>query len=202
MKKLLLAAAAILSFATVAEAATYNTHVTAVPFRVPGAPGLQTRAIILAPSGAQNFNGADYSFDLNNLGDSASMDIFGLVQYDAPYGADDLLPQPIKTTFDFGGAIGNITLTGASYAVLGNPSHALATFMSDIIRISATQGIVISIKDTIFGVNEVEGRPGMGLVNATFTLAAVPLPAALPLSLVALGAMGFVGRRRKSKLAA
>ena len=205
MKKLLLAAATMLAFAGAAEATTYNTYVTATPYRVPGQAGLQTRAVTLSASGPQNFEGASYSFDLNNLGESASMNLYGLVQYDAPLGADDLIPRPSTATFNFGGLIGSITLLGTSVGVLGNPDYAIATFVSDVIRISSTQGILISIRDTIFGtdgVNFVNGRPGIGLVNATFTLAAVPLPAALPLSLLALGAIGVAGRRRKSALAA
>jgi len=41
------------------------------------------------------------------------------------------------------------------------------------------------------------GRPGIGFVNATFTLAEVPLPAPLPLGASALGLLAFVARRRK-----
>ena len=41
-------------------------------------------------------------------------------------------------------------------------------------------------------------RPRVGVVNATFTLAAVPIPATLPLIVSALGMMGFVARRRKA----
>jgi hypothetical protein len=205
MKKLLLAAATMLAFASAAEATTYNTYVTATPYRVPGAAGLQTRAVVLSRSGPQNFNGASYNFNLNSVGDSASMDIYGLVQYDGPLNSDDLIPKPSTATFDFGGLIGSITILGTSVGVLGKPDYAIATFVSDVIRISSTQGILISIRDTIFGTNGVSfvnGRAGIGFVNATFTLAAVPLPAALPLSLLALGAIGVAGRRRKSALAA
>lgn len=204
MKKFILACIAAASIAGAANAATYTPFVTATPFRVAGAPGMQTRATVIANRGAQNFNGMTYSFDLATVGQTVSMDIYGLVAFDAPIDADDLLPSPSTATFDFGGAIGAITIVGSSNAVgFGSVGYAIATFASNIVRVSSTTGIKISLGDVIFGTdsqgNYVMNAPGKGIVNASFTLATVPLPAALPLSLAALGLMGFVGRRRKSK---
>lgn len=201
MKKFLLACAALVSLSGAAAATTYSVDVTANPYRVPGQPGLQTRAVVLAPSGPQNFNGATYTFDLVNIGDSTSMNIYGLVHYDGPLDADDLIPRPSTATFDFGGVIGAITIVGETFARMAT-QDALATFVSGLIRVSATEGIRISLSDTVFGnngTNFVNGRAGVGFVNATFTLATVPVPASLPLSLTALGLMGFVAQRRKSR---
>jgi len=39
---------------------------------------------------------------------------------------------------------------------------------------------------------------GAGAINYAFKVAVVPLPAALPLLLVALGGLGFAARRRKA----
>jgi hypothetical protein len=207
MKKILLTCASVCMLASAASATTFSPLVTANAYRqAPASSGLQTRATTLSNTGPQAFTGATYSFDLNAIGDSVSKDIYGLVAFDSPIDPDDVLPRPSTATFDFG-ALGSVTVLGTSMAVgSGTVGYAIATFVSDFIRVSATEGIKISISDTIFATdsfgNFVTGSAGKGVVNATFTLAAVPLPAALPLSLGALGLMGFVGRRRKSKTAA
>lgn len=205
MKKILLTCASVFMLAGAANAATYTPFVTANPyFAVPPTSGLNVKAASLSNSGAQAFNGATYTFDLTNVGDSASMDIFSLITFDAPIDADDLVPKPSTATFDFGGIIGAITLMGTTSAV-SSMGYAIATYVSDVINVGGGQGIVVSLSDTIFatdGTSFVNGSAGKGFVNATFTLAAVPVPAALPLSLAALGLMGFVGRRRKSNTAA
>lgn len=204
MKNALLACTAALALmGTAAQATTYSVDVTATPFRIPGAPGLQTRAVNLSPTGPQNFNGATYSFDLDNIGDSVSMAVYGLVAFDSPINDDDLLPRPSTATFDFG-SLGAVTAEGVSYAVgLGLTGYAFATFVPTMIRVSPTEAILISLSDTIFGTDGhgvfTENRAGIGYVNATFTLASIPLPATLPLVLAGLGAMGAVAsRRRKS----
>ncbi|MDO9640844.1 MAG: hypothetical protein Q7J44_20120 [Pseudotabrizicola sp.] len=202
MKKFLLSCVAAASISGAAHAATYSVDVTATPFRVPGMDGLQTRAVVLSPSGPQTFNGATYSFDLTNAGDSVSMNVYGLVHYDGPLDPDDLIPRPSTATFDFGGAIGSLTILGTSFGVAGAPASALATFISGIISIAPGLGIKITLADTVFGTDGtsfVQGRAGIGFVNATFELVAVPVPGALPLSLTALGLMGFVAQRRKSR---
>lgn len=206
MKTTILACTAALAFAaagTTVEAATYSVDVTADPYRdAPANSGLQTRAVVLSSSGPQNFNGATYTFDLSNIGDSVSMDIYGLVAYDAPIDADDLIPQASTAAFDFGG-LGSVVVDGTTAAFgSGMTGYALASFVSTLIRISATEAIRIALSDTIFGTdgsgNFVTGRAGVGFVNATFTLAAIPVPATLPLVLSGLGMLGFAARRRKS----
>lgn len=209
MKKLLLATIAALGLASMANATTFSVDVTAQPYSAPNTvqnPGLTTRAWVLSPSGPQGYLGSTHTFDLDNLGDSTGpISLFGLVHLDAPLDPDDLIPQPSTVTFDFGGTIGSIVIQGLTRGVLGSPETALATFTSGIIRVSNTLGIQISIADTVFGsdgVTFVDGRPGFGIVNATFSLAAVPVPASLPLALGGIGLLAFAARRRKEKLAA
>lgn len=211
MKNVLLASIAALAVTgAAAQAATYSVDVTATPYRVPGSPGLQTRAVVLSPYGPQTFNGATYTFDLNNVGDSVSMDVYGLVTYDTPINADDLGQSPTTATFDFG-SLGSTIVSGVSQAINGaatTPStlgYAIATFAPSFIRVSATEAIFIFLSDTVFGTANgtdfVDGRSGVGMVNATFVLAPIPLPATLPLVVAGLGAMGAVARRRKAKAA-
>lgn len=207
MKNLVLVAAAATLISSAAEATTYNAFVTADPYRSsPATSGLQTRAVVLSASGPQNFNGDNYSFDLTSIGDTASMDVYGLVAYDAPIDSDDLIPRPTSASFDLG-LLGSRTISGVSYAVASSSTpttfgFAFADYFSPkSFGIGGGLRILVSLADTVFATdgseNFVSGRPGVGFVNATFTLAAVPLPATLPLGLAGLGLMGFVARRRK-----
>ena len=204
MKKFILAAVAALSVCSAAQAATYNVGVTAQPFRDPGQPGLQTRAIVMSPSGPQNFNGSVVSIDLANIGDTFSLDLFGLVHYDAPLNADDLIHSPTSVTLDLG-VFGTRVITGETYGVgvpLSPIAHAFADYFNTVgFNIGGGLRILASLADVSFGAtpsgNFINGRPGFGVVTATFTLAAVPLPATLPLGLGALALMGFAARRRK-----
>ncbi len=186
--------------ATAGQAATFGVEVTANPWRDPGQAGLQTRAIVLNPTGPQEFTSTHVDLSLTNLGDSATFDLFGLVHYDAPLDPDDLMPRPTSASFDFGGALGQLTLWGNTLAFSTSPGIAVASFLSDVLRISTTEGIRVSIADTFFGTDGtsfVNGRPGMGVVQATFTLAAVPLPAGLPLLAAALGLLGLMRLKRR-----
>jgi hypothetical protein len=199
MKSALLPLVAALGLAGAAQAATYSVDVTANPFRSPGQPGLQTRALVLSPSGPQNFNGSTISFDLTNVGDSVSMDIYGLAAFESSLEADDLIAKASTASFDFG--FGSLTIQGTSAGVDdGFAQYALADFVDGAINIGGGLRILVSLADTVFGtVGGVftSGRPGIGFVNATFTLAEVPLPATLPLGVAALGLVGFAARRRR-----
>lgn len=208
MKKTILAVAAVLGLAGAASAATYTVDVSANPFRAPGQPGLQTRAWILSNIGAQQFNGSTLSFNLSNIGDSVTLDLFRLVHFDAPLNGDDLIHSPSTVTFNFG-AFGTQTVNGETFG-LGNPGgtagSAFADYLNDVsFNIGGGLRIIASVADTVFGSDTqgtfVNGLPGAGVVKATFTLAPVPLPATLPLGMGALALMGFVARRRKGAAA-
>ena len=115
MRNLLLSCAMIAGVTGAAQAATYTVDITADPFRSPGAAGLQTRAVTLPDTGAQNFNGSTQSVTLNAIGDSFSTDIFGLVAYDNNIDADDLIGQTTTATFSIAG-IGSAIVDGVSAA--------------------------------------------------------------------------------------
>lgn len=198
MKNLVLSTVAALALlAPTAQAATYNVGVTAESFRTPGAPGLQTRLWKLSDGGSLAFTGTDLTFDLSTAGDSFTTDIFRLVAFDVGIDADDIVPQPASATFDFG-ALGTLTLTGTT---VGTTAGAIASFGPGTLNIGGGLAIVVSIADTAFAsINGqyVSGKSGATPIAATFTLASVPLPATLPLGLLALGGLTLVARRRKA----
>lgn len=203
MKKFLSAAIAAIAIAGSAEAATFTLDVTANPFRAPGVDGLQTRAWNLSNTGSVNFNGSTVTTGDLDLGPS-TVDLYRLVTFDAPADPDDFLSSPTSVTFDFGGAIGAITLAGVSGLRI-NPitflPEAIAQFSSGLIRIAPGQGILIEVADTIFGTdgtNLVDGRNGAGTVRATFTLATIPVPAAGIMMLGALAGLALMRRRKEA----
>ncbi len=206
MKKIILAAVAALGLASAASAATYTVNVTANPFRAPGQPGLQTRAWILSSRGAQNFNGANFNFNLTSPGQSQTVDLFGLVHFDAPLNADDLIHSPSTVTLNMG-ALGTQTINGETYGV-GTPGQpyasAFAHYLNTVsFNIGGGLQIIASLGDTVFGLNSkgvfTNGRPGFGKVTATFTLATVPVPAG---GLLLMGALGGLAATRRRKAAA
>ncbi len=201
MRKTILAVLAALALGTTAApAATYTADVTADPFRVPGAPGLQTRAWKLTNGGLLGFTGSTISFDLTTIGDAVTLDIYRILAFDVGLDPDDLLPQTSTASFDFG-ALGDVTILGTTQGVLGPVPSALATFVDGAINIGGGLRILISLADTVFatdGTSYVSGGNGAAVVRVTFTLAVVPLPAAGGLALAGLGALAFAGRRRKA----
>ncbi len=204
MLKIILAALVALGLtATVAPATTYTADVTATPFRVPGSPGLQTRAWKLTKGGSLNFTGSTINFDLANIGDSVTMDIYRLVSFDIGLDPDDLIPQVSTATFDFG-ALGSVTIRGTTQGVLGPVPSALAMFVDDAINIGGGLRILISLADTTFatdGANYVWGGSGAAVVRVTFTLAEVPVPAAGGAALAGLGGLAFMVRKRRGAAA-
>ena len=206
MKKIILAAVAALGLASAASAATYSVDVTANPFRSPGAPGLQTRAFVLKPSGPQNFNGSTIGFDLTNIGDSYIIDLFGLVHFDAPLGKDDTIKSPSTVTLNMGN-LGTGVIAGVTYGEgdIGSPKGYAVADYQNTVRFLVGNGLQVraSIADITFGSDAngmfVNNRPGFGKVTATFTLAAVPVPAG---GLLLIGALGGLAALRRRKAAA
>jgi hypothetical protein len=199
MKTLALAAAA-LGLAAAADAATYTADVSAATYLGSPAEGLHVRAFNLSPVGRQVYTGSTVSFDLTDIGDSVTLDLFGLVSFEEAIDPDDLAPKPISVSFDFGSFSGTVAGTTA-----GGPAGGFADFGQVFVSLGGGLRMLISIADTAFassGGTFTPGRPGLGTVTATFTLAPVPLPASLGLGAASLGLLGLLAWRRHRRAAA
>lgn len=153
-----------------------------------------------------------WQFDVTTPG-TVTIDVLSrnLLPGDGGSGASRLDSQIYLFDYDNGGDLGMLgTLVGANddgyEAGYGDGSnHRYDSFLS----LSLGAGsYVLSISDFLF--TEAEARLGMDTTGSnfpgtfadyqiTFTgidVAPVPLPAALPLMLAGMGALGFVGRRR------
>jgi hypothetical protein len=101
---------------------------------------------------------------------------------------------------------GVATVTGTTFGVIDGVAPNSTQFGRIVfnnvaaIRISATQQIEFSLADGVFntGTNALTpGKANGAVVSVTATLAAVPVPASLPLAALGLGLLGLVARRRK-----
>lgn len=165
---------ALLAAPMALRADAISVEVSAEPFRKAGKPGLQTRAIIVSDYGAQNFEPMTFPLSFEGY-DTLTVTLFGLVSYDLPFDDDDLIPQDITVTFDFGELAGAYELRGRSAAVIaGDQSYAVAWFPSVEVDIDEERRVLVELSDTVFGINgdgePTDGRDGVGFVKATFTL--------------------------------
>jgi len=201
MKKLIFSLVASLVMAGAANAATFNGDLTLdTPFNL-SSNGLQLKAVRIPNSGGQTFVSAPLDFDLGNVGDTATLDLFVVRTRERTADADDFLPKAFGLLFSFGQ--GSVILTGTSYAVNdGVNVFGFLDFDGPVsIALGNAQALVISLSDLVFNAGVGAFTPGKAngaLVSASFELVAVPLPATLPLGLGALGLLGFVARRRKA----
>lgn len=205
MKTFLAATVSALALATAANATTFDPFVTATSYRDPGQPGLQTRVWKLENTGSLEFLGATRSFTLSALGDTSVVDLYRITHFDVPFDLDDLTASPATTTFDFG-PLGTVNFMGTVNAQATGPAApptlpAVLSFPgAQKITVSATEALRITMGNTFFGPQS--GQAGAQIVQATFQLVPVPLPAGLPLALLGLGALGALAARRKKAAAA
>lgn len=209
MKKLILGMVAALGLSAAAQAATFNINVAASVFNSSSnAAGMQMRAWVPSMSGPLKFTNATYSNTLG-LGGSTTRNVFNIIHFDAPLQADDVIPKPISVTFTtaFGaGTIGGTTFAVATDTIGTNKGYGKADFDATVLDFWTGAGhLLISLADTTFGSKNgvfTNGKPYQGKVIATYSyVATIPLPAALPMGMGALGLMGFISRRRKAKTA-
>lgn len=155
------------------QAAPVVVEVTAQPFRQPGKPGLQTRALVVAEGGSQAFKSTRFPLSFDTL-DKRTVTLFALVTYDLPYEDDDLVPQVISVTFDFGPQVGIYMIKGRSTGVInGDAQYAVAWFPEAEVMLDDDTRIRVQIETTVFGINSDgalrDGRDGAGFVKATFS---------------------------------
>lgn len=198
MRKTILAALAALAMAaTAAPAATYTVDVTATTYTSVEGTGLRVNALNLLDTGV--YAGSTINVTLNAIGESVLIDLFRLAANEAALDIDDYFGKPASVAFTFG--TGAATLFGATQASPFAPPSAIATYVADAIEVGGGLRILITLANTTFatnGTSYVNGAAGAGVVRATFTLAAVPVPAAGGLALAGLGALLLAGRRRKA----
>lgn len=201
MKKIILSVLASLAFAGAVNAAVFDGDASFDPAINAVNPGLQAKAVVLANSGPQGFTSADLDFELAAVGDSFSLDLFVVRTLQTAVAADDFVAQAFALVFDFGQ--GTATVTGTSYAETdGTDVWGVLDFDGPVtIALGNAQALVITLADVVFNVGTGGFTPGKAngaTVSATFELAAVPLPASLPLGLGAIGLLGLIARRRKA----
>jgi hypothetical protein len=197
---------AILSVAALgsASAATYHGTLTLAPAFNLTNPGLQVRANPIKNSGSQVYTGAPISFEnLNEIGNSFSLPLFVVRTLEPTVDPDDMTPKPFALLFNLAG-FGSATVTGTTVGVIKDGYHFGRIVFDNVaaIRVSATEQILISLASTIFNQGEGALRPGKAngaTITAVATLAAVPVPASLPLAALGLGLLALVARRRKAQ---
>ena len=157
------------------------------------------------------------SLDLD-VGESATFDLFHIWTDEADVGYDDLAPKPIAVDFSFAdptawgapvaGSIGGST--SGDKSLFGLIQKGKLTWDGPLTLAFGQGGtgkLTFALSDAIFNTGLFglkEGWKHGATVQATvsYDVAPVPLPAALPLLLGALGLMGVAARRRGPAAAA
>jgi len=156
---------------------------------------------VLKNSGPQDFVSFALKFDLENVGDTFSTNMFVVRTLSSNAAGDDYSPKGFGLMFAFGQ--GNATVTGTTYAKNKlRSTFGVMDFDGPVkIALGNAQALLIRLADATFNKGPeglfTPGKANGAVVSATFELAAVPLPATLPLALGAFGALAFVARRRK-----
>lgn len=206
MKFAAIALAGALAFAGSAEAVSFTGSASFSQGLNFTNPGFQVRAVNLPNFGPQGFVSAALDFDLENIGDSSSFDLFVIRTLQSAIDGNDGIASPFALTFSFGQ--GSTTVTGTTFAqTVDGITQGFITFDNDgFINLGNATALVVSLADRTYNAGTqgffTPGKDNGALVDVEFSLAAVPLPAALPLFLSALGLMGFLGRRRQAAIAA
>ena len=208
MKNILLSLVASLAFAGAANAALFDGDVSFDTGLNRANPGLQIRANPLSNKGSQVFTSAETDFELA-VGETTSISLFVVRTLQKVVAVDDFVEKAFSLVFDFGPNL-TATVNGNSYAETGDIDgdgvldvYGVLDFEGPVtIALGNAQELVITLTDVVFnlGVNPsfTPGKKNGAVVSATFALAAVPLPATLPLGLGALGLLGLIARRRKA----
>jgi hypothetical protein len=144
--------------------------------------------------------GSDYSFsfDLNSVGDSASIPLFTLASAECCANLDDfLVPHEINATFDFSSPDADGLVTG----ITGSLFILNYVLWAGPVNVAFGDGglLSVSLSNAIFGFS----GSSAATISAEFKLiseplVAAPLPPAALLLGTALFGMGFVSRRKRA----
>ncbi|MCF7702196.1 hypothetical protein [Loktanella sp. M215] len=165
-------------------------------------PGLQAKAAVVKNSGSQVFMSAPLSFGLDAVGDSFTADLFIVRTLQKALDGNDTMAKPFTLAFSFGQ--GTTSVSGTTYAqTAGGMTYGVIDFTNGgFINLRDGTALRVSLNDATFNAGPAgtftPGKANGALVNATFTLSPVPVPASLPLGLSAILMMAFVAKRRKS----
>jgi hypothetical protein len=202
MKKLIAAFVAALSLATAAQAVTITGTSSFSPAINVVNPGLQAKAVVLSNTGAQTYVSSALNFDLVNVGDSFTTDLFVVRVLSSAVALDDYIAKAFG--YNFALNVGSAGLTGTTYAA---DSGATTSGVFDVdgpvtIALGGGIGLVVSMSDLLFNTGPLgsftPGKENGAVASVTFTLATIPLPASALMLLAALGGLGVAARRRTS----
>ncbi len=194
------AAAAAVAFAQPAAAAiTFNGGVTSVT------ANSADEGLVIYTFG----HNSSFSFDLTNVGDSASVDLFFIGTEEWAATGADQDEYPIDVAFDFsspfgGGSVGGTT---SGFSVSGNWLVQIFNPCSDLYEgcgqanftpttFTFDDGTKLDVQLSNVGFT----TPGFNKVTGTFTLVspAVPEASTWAMMLAGFGALGFAMRRRRN----
>jgi hypothetical protein len=175
--------------------------------------------------GVQKLSPINLNFNLNNVGDTFTRDLFRIYTDETTVNDDDLVPQPITVAFNFtqpegfGGNVDGTTQGNSEWnwvwIFLFNTQNGTVTWNGDAVLPFTGGQLQIHLTDETF--NEEASLLGLGGLNegkkhgskvaATFTLlapqtAGVPEPATWAMMISGFGMAGAMLRQRRRLAAA
>lgn len=150
-------------------------------------------------------------FNLNNVGDSTTFNLFKIWTDETTVNPDDTVAKPISVAFSFtspelfggsvdGSTVGQSVLFGfyqAGKLTWDNGGDATFNFWGGgRLGVHLTD---VTFNEGLFGLHE--GKKHGGIVDATFTLSAVPEPATWLTMIAGFGMIGAAMRRRRAVVA-
>lgn len=213
MKKNFVAAAAAFALIGAASAASATTFTGSysVPTYNSGTDGLQIQIADNTPG-----SGTSFSFNLNNVGNSATVNLFKISTPETAVNLDDLSGKQISVSFNFTapqGASGSVngTTEAVFYGLFSDGEVQWANNGDTTLNFGSYGDLLVHLNDATFGSDWFDGLSGSSAnIKADFTLeapsvSAVPEPMSWALMLtgfMGLGAALRFSRRQGAALTA